>query len=72
MRRVIMHFVYTTVISGAHEAVLYKHDGAKIKIKGEGLFLRNCLSGCSLFFGEVIEIGLNRFSEFMSRIFLLI
>ena len=72
MRRVIMHFVYTTVSSGAHEAVLYKHDGAKIKIKGEGLFLRNCLSGCSLFFGEVIEIGLNRFSEFMSRIFLLI
>ena len=38
MRRVIMHFVYTTVISGAHESVLYKHDGAKMKIKGEGLF----------------------------------
>lgn len=36
MRRVIMHFMYTTVISGADESVLYKHDSAQMKIKGEG------------------------------------
>ena len=33
MRLVIMHFVYTTVISDADDS-----DSAQIKIKGEGLF----------------------------------